>query len=228
MGMSRLRQRMKEKKAAAHKRKRQTRDPYEVVLIVCEGEKTEPYYFEALRDELRLSSANILICGKECGSAPISVVDFALKEFRAHQDDYNRVFCIFDQDKHDSYDAAIDKIRATRLPNRATIHAITSIPCFEFWILLHFTYTTRSFCAAGRDSNCALVITQLKRHIPDYEKGNQNIVELVSDKTEDAIRNAKQLDTFHKTSGTDNPSTKVHELVEYLCKLKTGSSAVSW
>lgn len=174
--MSRLRQKMKEKRAAAHERKRQPREPYDVVLIVCEGEKTEPYYLESLRNSLRLSNANIRICGKECGSAPISVVKFAMEEFRANKGVYNKVYCVFDKDKHDSYDEAKAKIAATKLSNGATLHAVISIPCFEVWILLHFIYTTRSFTAAGHDSNCALVLRELKKHIIDYEKGNQRFL----------------------------------------------------
>ena len=34
------------------------------------------------------------------------------------------------------------------------------------------------------------------------------------------LKNAKSLEIFHETSGADNPSTKVHELVEYLMDLK--------
>lgn len=220
MGMSKLRQRMKEKRASAHERKRQPREPYDVVLIVCEGEKTEPYYFEALRSILRLSNTNIRICGKECGSAPISIVNYALQEFRASKGIYNRLFCVFDKDKHDSFSEAKDKVSSTKLTNGATIDAIISIPCFEIWVLLHFIYTTRSFSTAIHDSNCALIIKQLREHIPDYDKGKTNIYQIIADKTDIAIQRAKQLETFHKTSGTDNPSTQIHELVEYLKSLK--------
>jgi len=37
---------------------------------------------------------------------------------------------------------------------------------------------------------------------------------------ETAINNAKQLEKFHETSGTDNPSTMIYKLVEYLRGLK--------
>ena len=104
----------------------------------------------------------------------------------------------------------------------AKLHAITSVPCFEVWILLHFTYTTHAFSAAGDDSNCALVIDALDRkgRIPGYEKGSEGIFEAISHKLEKAIRNAEKLEDFHKTSQTDNPSTKVHHLVQYLKSLK--------
>jgi len=110
----------------------------------------------------------------------------------------------------------------TRLAGGATLRAITSVPCFEIWLLLHFTYTTKPFSAAGSDSNCALVIKALdvKDRIPGYDKGARDIFQAISDKMETAIRNAGKLEIFHKTSQTDHPSTKVHELVQHLQSLK--------
>jgi hypothetical protein len=57
-------------------RRNANRKPYDHVLIVCEGEKTEPYYFEEIRVHLDLDSANIKIDGS-CDSSPKSVVDYA-------------------------------------------------------------------------------------------------------------------------------------------------------
>ena len=37
------------------------REPYDRVLIVCEGECTEPLYFEDLTDHYRLCTANIKV-----------------------------------------------------------------------------------------------------------------------------------------------------------------------
>ena len=139
-----------------------------------------------------------------------------MRELRTNKGVYNRVYCVFDKDKHDSFEAAKAKITASKPPNGATIHAITSTPCIEIWILLHFVYNTRSFSAASSGFHCALVVRQLRRHIPDYDKGNSKSFELVGDKINDAIQRAKRLDVFHQTSGNVNPPTNVHELVEYL------------
>jgi len=219
--MAKTKFRSKAKSTSSHARKKRVREPYDIVLIVCEGEKTEPFYLESLRQALRLSNANIRICGKECGSAPISVVNFALEQYKSEGMIYDRIYCVFDKDKHDSYFDAKSKVANAKLHNGATIHHIVSIPCFEIWVLLHFLYTTRSFCAAGNSSNCALVIDRLKEFIPDYEKGNKNIYPQIYEKTSLAIQRSKQLEVFHETSGTDNPSTKIYELVEYLQGLNT-------
>ena len=52
------------------------RQPYDRVLIVCEGNKSEPFYFESLIDDFRLSSANVKIFGKECNSSPDKVLEY--------------------------------------------------------------------------------------------------------------------------------------------------------
>lgn len=219
MGSDNLHHKRKFRTAESLRRKAAKRAPYDVVLIVCEGEKTEPYYFKGLRSHYRLNNANIIISDKKPGSDPLSVVNHAIEKFK-EDPSYNKVFCVFDRDKHTTYDTALDKIRSTRLKNGAELHAITSIPCFEIWLLLHYTYTTSSFCAAGNDSNCALVLSRLKSYISGYEKGNEDIFNIVNDRVEDALKNAKRLEEFHMTSGTDNPSTRIHKLVKYLMNLK--------
>jgi|SRR3989304_4703087 len=219
MGTDDLFHKRKAREVESLRRQAAKRAPYDIVLIVCEGAKTEPYYFKGLREHLRLNNANIVITDKKTGTDPLSVVNLAIKEFNKDPC-YDKVYCVFDKDKHTTYAAALDKIRSTHLKKGATLHAITSIPCFEIWLLLHYVYTTRSFNTAGDVSNCDLIETELKKHIAGYQKGGRNIFEVVKDKTDSAITNAKRLEAFHQTSGTDNPSTKVHELVEYLQDLR--------
>ncbi|MGD9579621.1 MAG: RloB family protein [Syntrophorhabdus sp.] len=195
------------------------RAPYDRVLIVCEGEKTEPHYFSWLRMQLVLNRANVVIADKKGGLDPKSLVESAIEEYKKDPD-FDHVFCVFDKDKHSTYQGALDKIRSVQLRGRPKIHAINSVPCFEFWLLLHFIYTTRQYDAPLEASNCDLVMAELQEHIPGYEKGSREYLTYVADKTDDAIRNAKQLEEFHQTSGTDNPSTKAYILVEYLMGLK--------
>jgi len=60
----------------------------------------------------------------------------------------------------------------------------------------------------------------LMNHLPAYQKGDQDIFNKIQDKLDNAIINARHVEKFHQTSGTDNPSTLVHSLVEYLRDLK--------
>lgn len=82
-----------------YRRKRAIREPYDVALIVCEGEKTEPGYFEGLKKAHRLGSANIKVVSGE-GSDPVSIVKHALREYQ--RGGYDRAYCVFDRDGHAS------------------------------------------------------------------------------------------------------------------------------
>jgi hypothetical protein len=222
MGSDDLFRKRKQRYAKSLQRKKASKAPYDRVLIVCEGAKTEPNYFKEIRNVYRLSTANIDICGKECGSDPLSVVNYAIKKFREDLD-YDRVYCVIDRDKHATFDAALDKLRQTKLGKDIKFIATTSVPCFELWLLLHFEYTTRQFCAPGNASNCELIITELnkKGRIPDYSKGAQDIFSLTKDLLPKAIKHARQLQQHNQSTGTNNPATNVHELIEYLIGLTT-------
>jgi len=217
MGTDNLFHKRKERRAELLHRRRATKAPYDVILIVCEGEKTEPNYFNEFKKAFRLSNANIKVCGQ--GADPLTVVNFAIQTFR-QEPEFDRVYCVFDRDRHTTYHTALDKIRHTRLGKGSKIFAIPSVPCFEFWLLLHFTYTTGPFDAPAGDSICSRVIKELKKHLPAYQKGDQDIFNKTQDKLSNAISNAQKVEQFHQTSGTDNPSTLVHSLVEYLMNLK--------
>jgi hypothetical protein len=222
MGSDDLFHKRKQRLAASLKRQRARRAPYDRVLIVCEGAKTEPNYLTEVRNTYRLTTANIDICGEECSSDPLSVVNFAIKKFRGDQD-YDRVYCVIDRDKHGTFDAALDKLRQTRLGNGVIFDAIISVPCFEFWLLIHFVYTTRQFCAPGNSSNCELVIRELDRRglLPGYRKGALDIFSLTKDRLPTAIKNANKLERHNHSASTNSPATNMHQLIEYLISLNT-------
>ena len=166
MGTDDLFHKRKARLAKLHRREKAKQAPYERILIACEGKKTEPHYFRGLCRDLRLNPANVVIEDRKSGLDPKSLVAFAIETFKKDKD-FDHVFCVFDKDKHTSYNVALDKIRATQLAGGATLHAITSVPCFEIWLLLHFTFTTGPFSAAGTASNCALVrLSPLGRYSP--------------------------------------------------------------
>lgn len=144
-------------------------------------------------------------------------MDFAIRKYKASKD-YDRVYCVFDKDIHQTYNEAKDKIRQTNLAKGHKMLAITSVPCFEVWFLLHFGYTSKGY-VAGSGSICSQVINDLKKYIPEYEKGSGDIYRKIQDKTDAAVTNAKKLSRHNTDVQTDNPSTKVHELVEYLTTL---------
>lgn len=203
------------------KRREEKLAPYDRVLIVSEGEKTEPNYFNELKDYYKLSSANVEVTG-DCDSTPMRVVSYADKLYRESVDANNafdRVFCVFDRDIHGEYQPALNQI--ARLKPRGVFTAITSVPCFEYWLLLHFTYTDKPFHATDTDSVGGAVERELKRYWPMYKKAMRESFFHCVGQLEFAKANAVRALKSAQENGSDNPSTRVHELVDYLQNIKT-------
>jgi len=220
MASDKLFRKRKARQAKELARKKAKRESYAKVLIVCEGEKTEPNYFNELKDHLELNSTNIVVTG-ECGSSPISVVDYAIKLYgleRDTGDPFDKIFCVFDRDAHGTYQQALDKIAGAK--PKDTFIAITSVPCFEYWLLLHFEYTTAPFQGAGGKSACGRLIDELKKYIPAYQKGDVSAFNQLLDDLPQAIAYAENSLRAAEKTGDDNPSTKIHELIQYLQSIK--------
>ena len=203
--------------AKSLKRSAAGREMYDRVLIVCEGTKTEPAYFNEIRNKLELSTANVTVTPSD-GSDPMSIVGHAknLHKFSAKQGNrYDQIYCVFDRDQHEEFQNAF-----LQLKTRSQFKSACSWPCFEFWLILHFGYKRKPFLATHNRSasqNCELT---LKKLLPQYTKGMADIFERLHPKTNVAIINAKRAMNDAKQTGEMNPSTEVHNLVEYLQNLK--------
>ena len=196
------------------------------ILIVCEGKKTEPIYFEALCSDLTLPLVEVVI--ESTGAGYLAVVNKALKERKSREREakkqrknywgkveFDEVWCVFDSEQ------VKDKPLFYQAVNKAQANGLklaVSIPCFEYWYLLHFKSTTQPF------ANASEVIQALKRFITNYDK-NTNVFNQLSDYTDQAIVRAKRLRQKHPDQDNEypNPSTRVDELVEMLKKMSIES-----
>lgn len=207
-------------------RLRRIRSSRDVVLILCEGEKTEPNYFKKLRTILRLNKTNIVIHEDCRGNDPLRLVNEAEEEFIKElkrdyeKQGYDHVFVVFDKDTHATYNDALQKMASLGKKHKGKFKAIVSVPCFEFWLLLHFEYTSRPYGASGSNSPCDNAIRDLEVHVPGYAKGSADVFETTYPRVDEAIKHAERLEKRQEDARTDNPSTKVHRLVGYLQSLK--------
>lgn len=224
MGTDNLHHKRKAKLNEDTSRRKALRKPYDKVLIVCEGGKTEPQYFGEIKDHYEIDSANVRITG-DCGSDPVSVVNYALELYQYEKckgDCFDRVYCVIDQDSYklppNKYQQALDKIASVKPKN--TFFSITSVPCFEYWLLLHFIYTTSPFSSVGGVSAGAAVLQQLKNYWPEYEKALKGTFVSRLTELELATTNAIRSLADAQENHTDNPSTHIHELVNFLKNIK--------
>jgi hypothetical protein len=64
------------------KRRAAVRQPYERLLIVCEGEKTEPQYLSEIQRAYRLATAHVQVLHSQFGTEPQQVLEYALTVFK--------------------------------------------------------------------------------------------------------------------------------------------------
>ena len=188
------------------KRKIYTRgNPKDLLLIVCEGKKTEPNYFKSFR----VSSAQVKIVG--LGVNTLSLVEQTIvykKDAAKYRIKYDQIWCVFDRDNNTCQNIQ----DAFVLAKREGVNIAFSNEAFELWYLLHFKYQTtfldRHECVRQLNSAAGF----------KYKKNDETMYEKILDKQVLAINNAKRLLTQYvpHNPSRDNPSTTVHVLVEQL------------
>lgn len=211
---------------AKFERKLNQRASYDRILIVCEGGKTEPLYFEEIRKTYRLQTANIKVLPSQLGTEPVQVVKSA-KELFLNGDAFRgirprafeKVFAVFDRDDHPSYLAALDlaislnnKLRNDN-KQKTEFSAIVSVPCFELWLLLHYEDIQYRI---HRDE----VRHRLEQHIPGYDKGASGYFSITKDNLlVTADKRARHLATLYNASSGIDPYTDIGKLVALLIGL---------
>ncbi|NOT84263.1 MAG: RloB domain-containing protein [Methylococcaceae bacterium] len=182
--------------------------PQPTVLVICEDTKSGKRYLEDASLHFRVKvSVEIIHCGK---TDPLNIV----KEAISRQGKFDRVFCAIDRDTHETFDAAMNLVKDSK-----KVKMIVSYPCFEFWLLLHFGYNRKPYAATGKHSGADLLIKDLSAHpgLEYYDKGkDQGVFKMLLEKGfTEARRIAPNVLTEAKASREMNPSTQLHELLDY-------------
>ncbi len=189
-------------------------------LIVCEGEKTEPLYFEGMRDALKPEFRNrIHIVVKGTGLHTTDLFDYALRECRL-SGGYDYVWLAYDRDDFDlrEFDSVVDACTQNS-DGTTTFHPLWSNPCVEVWMLLHFGYTTAEMTSSEAIAKTdALFQKELRRR---YEKNDTKLFADLSNRLVDAENNANRLVKWHESQGVSrssqmNPGTQMQRIVEAL------------
>lgn len=199
------------------RRKTRLRPSRERILIVCEGERTEPNYFNALGRTLMSHVVELVVEGP--GMNTLSLVREAIRLRDTEADGplpYDQTWAVFDRNSfppHD-FDNAIHKAGSDNVKCAWTNEA------FELWYVLHFEYRTT---AMSRDEYkgrlTELLDQEYKKNAPDMyrqlaAKGNEA----------QAIDWARRLDEEATVGRTlpsrANPCTTVYRLVEELNRFR--------
>ena len=214
--IAKLRRLRKEAKAAK-RRKENVREKLVRFLIVCEGTKTEPHYFEALINNYISTVREVTIEGE--GRATVALVDRTLEiktELeRKNAMSFDRVWVVFDKDDFDDFNEAIKKARKLGFQSAWTNEA------FELWYYLHFEYLDTGI---SRTAYIEKLEEAFRSRMGDvnfnYRKGNPDIYSMLQQygREDLAKRFARQLRGLY--TGTNyashKPCTMVDKLVDEL------------
>ena len=202
------------------KRNAPTRNVGKKILIACEGKQTEPKYFNAIRQDLRLTTVQVLILPHD-GTDPLSVVNAVLearkdkKREKTWFDDQDSAWAVFDGDEHIANNRP-NWCQAIQTAKSQKINLAITNPSIEFWYLIHFQDHSATI---ARDK----AKERLKQHLPNYDKAQCYYQKELKVRTKDAIKNANKLDNLanqNKLPEHSNPCCSgISQLVEMLLKL---------
>ena len=206
-----------ERRYARQAQRRKTRTIVCKILIVCEGTKTEPNYFEAFK---RLNHGTTVydIEVKGLGANTTSVVDKAID--LKSKGNYDRVWAVFDKDSFsdDKFNGAIIKAE------KNGICCAWSNEAFELWYLYHFVNRTTGMHreeykkAISEAVNKSPNFKAKKNYV--YAKNDERNFEIMTryGSMDNAIKfaEAQSKKYTNKRYATHNPCTMVFKLLRQL------------
>ena len=193
------------------KRKVATRKVHLNYLIVCEGERTEPNYFNALVGGRNSKVLSVDVLGE--GQSTCRLVRTAIEERDKSMIEYDRVWVVFDKDDFTDFNEAIALARSNG------ICSAWSNESFELWYYLHFQYLDTPI---SRSQYIDALNREIRKFEPEYSyQKNDNGTYAILCKYGNldlAIRHAERLEAlYHGTNfAAHKPCTKVHHLVKEL------------
>jgi hypothetical protein len=188
------------------------------MLIVCEGEATEPNYFEGLKQSLPAGMlTHHIIKIKGTGMNTESLVKRALAyKLEIEQASIfviDKVWVVFDRDsfKEQQFNQAV-----TSCLQAENVDCAWSNEAFELWYLLHFEYHDTAITRAQYQKKLEAYCKKIKGQGGfTYQKNRADMYQLLESRMSTAIKHAKRLKATHIGTGyaKHKPCTTVHELI---------------
>ena len=216
------------------KRKIGNKKQREYMLIICEGTKTEPNYFEAIKETFPkkvLETYSIDVEGT--GTSTLKIIEIAVElrkqARRLHNRIYDHVWTVFDRDSFPIVDFNNSIFKAQSLD----INCAWSNEAFELWYVLHFQYRNTPM---SREDYKKCIETEMKSSILKktgkissfkYAKNSREMYKLLKEYGDEkqAIKWAEALEKkFTDTNfSSHNPCTRVYKLIEKLNEIRSSN-----
>lgn len=194
--------------------------------IFCEGEQTEPLYFEGFKrliEDNPIYKDMVLIEIEPCTAETMRVIGMAERYVHKNRSNRGQIWCVYDKDSFPAKDfnGVAERVDKLNLENpELQYHATWSNECIEFWFILHFAYYTSN---NHRSEYIKFLNDKFKElGMKKYQKNMRDIFDALMEKGSPklAIRYAKRImeENKGKMPADIAPGTKVYELVEELAR----------
>lgn len=173
------------------------------VLIVCEDEKSCKYYLEEIYKKYKENYRQKVTIKIKKGTAKNAKIKYGIAD---------ETYIVLDKEK--GQEPLFEK--SIEIAKKENYITIVSVPCYEYWLLLHFECSTSPF------RNCAEIEEKLNKHLKSqYEKGScKQITDYFLPEIETALCNAKKIAKNTKEEmDYPNPSTQLHTLIQTMKEL---------
>jgi len=204
-------------------RKKRKKEVEPLFHIFCEGENTEPDYINGFKEYYYSEQRRVIIIEDTKKNTPIQLVEEAILT-KKNSLTHDVFWVVFDRESVIKYKHS-DHIKATDLAKKNGINIAISTICFEYWILLHFKYTTSAYTKCDDVWKNNVFKKLLSEYgIKDYKKekkSSKELFTLLQPLLYTAMINAEKANIAALNSaitGKENPTylsayTNVHELL---------------
>lgn len=209
----------KKKRAKLKERKKELRTPKpNSFLIVSEGEKTEPLYFDGLAQYINSKYGQSIDVEKPTitpqgeGTCTVRLVEETARIASRAPIVYSQVWVVFDKDDFPDFNDAVTRAE------KYDFNAAWSNQSFEYWLYLHFNYSDAALHRSDWVEKLDKLFKSEGISANGYQKNASNIFEIATTvgSLKAAVSNAIRVENSFKEGTLPSlcdPCTKVHHLI---------------
>ena len=154
--------------------------------IFCEGEQTDPLYFEGFKrliEDNPIYKDMVLIEIEPCTAETMRVIGMAERYVHKNRIDRGQIWCVYDKDSFPTKDfnGVSERVDKLSLENpELQYHVVWSNECIGFWSILHFAYYTSN----NHRSECVRFLNDKFTELEDgkYQKYRRDIFDVLIEK----------------------------------------------
>lgn len=190
------------RKRPLNRRPSSFRDSF-LIVICTEGRRSEKVYFENFSSSRLHIEVIEAIDDRSDPESVLARADEFVEKYKIDENDY--IFLAIDRDRW----AMKSLAHVNRECRRKNYNICMSNPCFEVWLLFHFS----DFDTSGLKSKS--ISKKLSEHIAGYKKNKFLIPDLIA-RSKLAANRARERDTTPDNPFPNDPGSRIYKIVDLI------------